>query len=313
MPTPTDSLLRYRPWKGTFRPPLFAAVAIARAGLRVLLRRKLFWAVYALAGLVFFFYFYMQYLIIWMRQQGQGKTAVVAGVPVKLGEFAKFLDRTNMGGTAHTFANFIWFEGHVAMIVLALAGAVLVGNDFHHGSLPFYLSKPIGRRHYVLGKVLGVGAFVNLLTTIPAIALWVQAGLLKGWQTYYLENFGLLLGILGYGAVLTVTLSLLLVATAVLVRRTVPLVMIWCGVFALVPRLTDFLAEVQRLGPVWKLADLWNDLYLVGLYLLGAERSVEATGAEQPAVWQAALVVAGVCGASWLYLRRRVRAVEVVG
>ena len=49
------------------------------------------------------------------------------------------------------------------MIVLALAGSVLVGNDFHHGSLPFYLSKPIGRRHYVLGKCLGVGAFVNLI------------------------------------------------------------------------------------------------------------------------------------------------------
>ena len=43
------------------------------------------------------------------------------------------------------------------MIVLALAGSVLVGNDFRFGSLPFYLSKPLGRWHYVLGKCLAVG------------------------------------------------------------------------------------------------------------------------------------------------------------
>ena len=51
------------------------------------------------------------------------------------------------------------------MIVLALAGAVLVGNDFRFGSLPFYLSKPLGRWHYVLGKCLAVAVFVNLMTT----------------------------------------------------------------------------------------------------------------------------------------------------
>jgi ABC-type transport system involved in multi-copper enzyme maturation permease subunit len=312
MPTPTDSLLRYRPWKGEFRPPLFGAFALARAGLTILIRRKLFWAVYALAGLVFFFYFYMQYLVIWVQQQAGDRTAVVAGVPVRLSEFTKFLDRVNMNGTAETFVNFIWFEGYVAMIVLALAGAVLVGNDFHHGSLPFYLSKPISRRHYVLGKVLGVGGFVNLLTTVPAVALWVQAGMLKGWETYYLDNFHLLLGILGYGAVLTLCLGLLLVASAVLVRRTVPLVMIWCGVFVLCRALADFLANNQSLGPAWRLIDLWNDLYLVGLWLLGVEPTEARSGFEQPPVWQAAAVVGAVCAASWVFLQTRIRAVEVV-
>jgi ABC-type transport system involved in multi-copper enzyme maturation permease subunit len=312
MPTPTDALLRYRPWTGELRPPAFASVAMARFALRLLLRRKLFWAVYSLAALVFFFYFYMQYLVVWVQQQAADKTAMVAGVPVRISEFTKFLDRFNLNGTAHTFANFIWFEGYVAMIVLALAGAVLVGNDFHHGSLPFYLSKPIGRRHYVLGKVLGVGAFVNLITTLPALVLFIQAGLLYDWRTYYLDNWRLLVGILGYGAVLTTTLGLLLVATAVMVRRTVPLVMIWVGVFVLGRALGGFLAEVQRLGPTWRLLDLWNDLYLIGLFLLGADIAPAKTGFDQPPVWQAAAVCAAVCGGSWLYLRRRVRAVEIV-
>jgi ABC-type transport system involved in multi-copper enzyme maturation permease subunit len=312
MPTPTDSLLRYRPWKGTFRPPLFAAGAMARSALTILLRRKLFWAVYALAAMVFLAYFYGQYFVLWIQQFAGNARLVLFGVPIPLSEFGKLAERLNMGGTAHTFANFVWYQGHVAMIVLALAGAVLVGNDFRHGSLPFYLSKPIGRRHYVLGKVLGIGAFVNLVITLPAVGLWVQAGLLKGWQTYFWENARLLLGLLGYGAVLTVTLSLLLVASAVLVRRTVPLVMIWCGLFVLCPVLGEFLTDVQNLDPTWRLIDLWNDLYLVGLWCLGTEPDVSRVG-EQPPVWQAAAAVGAVCAASWLFLRKRIRAVEIVG
>jgi ABC-type transport system involved in multi-copper enzyme maturation permease subunit len=305
-------LLRYRPWRGELRRPIFASIAMARYSLQILLRRKLFWALYGLALLVFFFYFYMQYLVVWVQQQTADKTAMVAGVPVRISEFTKFLDRLNLNGTAHTYGNFIWFEGYMAMIILALAGAVLVGNDFHHGSLPFYLSKPIGKRHYVLGKVLGIGAFVNLLTTVPALVLFFQAGLLYDWQTYYLDNLRLLIGILGYGAVLTITLGLLLVATAVLVRRTVPLIMVWTGIFVLCRSLGGFLAENQGLGVTWRLMDLWNNLYLLGLTMLGAEITEGQTGFEQPPVWQAAIVVLLVCGASWLVLLRRIQAVEIV-
>lgn len=317
MPARTDSLLRYRPWKGAFRPPLVGAIAIARTCLTILLRHKLFWAVYANAGLVFLAYFFCQVGAVWLPQRLAGrKTDIETGV-VKLNiEWDKFLprllDALQLNGTAHTFANFAWFQGHVTMIALALAGGVAVGNDFHHGSLAFYLSKPTGRREYAVGKVLGVGGLVHLLVTIPAVVLWVQAGLLQGWRAYYLDNWHLLVGILGYGLLLSVVLPLLLVATAVMVRRTVPLVLVWCGLFVLVPRLAGILATNTPAGPAWRLLDLWNNLYLIGLYFLGGERTEARTGFEQPPVWQAALVTIGVAAACWVYLRRRVRAVEVV-
>src|SRR5262249_50175983 len=129
-----------------------------------------------------------------------------------------------MNGTGETYRNFFWYQGHIVMVVLALAGSLLVGNDVHHGSLPFYLSKPLSSWHYLLGKCLAVSVFVNLMTTLPAVVLWVQYGLLDSWD-YFLDNADLLAGILGYGLVLTVSLSLLLVATASWLRRTVPMVM----------------------------------------------------------------------------------------
>ncbi len=311
MTNPTDPLLRYRPWKGELNPPVYASLAMARSSLRLLFRRKVFWALYALALMIFFFFFYAQYLVVWIQQQAASQTVSVGAVPVRLSELTKFLDKLNLNGSPHTFGNFIWFEGHIVMIVLAFAGAVLVGNDFHHGSLPFYLSKPIGRRHYVLGKLLGIGAFINLMTTIPALALFLQAGLLYEWKSYYVDNFPVLLGILAYGLLLTVVLSLLMVATSVWVRRTVPLIMIWSGVFILGRTVANFLVEVQNFSPLWRLVDLWNDLYLIGLWFLQADFGSNNLGSN-PEPWQAAIVVTVLCLACLLYLRKRIQAVEIV-
>lgn len=310
MPNPSDALLRYRPWRGTFRPPAFASLALARSGLRQMARRKLFWALYALAALVFFFFFYGQYMVVWIKLQTEDKTVTFAGLPVKAGEVTKFLDILALDGSGRTFANFIWFQGYISMIVLALAGAVLVGNDFQHGSLPFYLSKPMGRRHYVAGKVLAAAGVVNLLTTLPAVLLYVQAGLLYDWQTYYLDHWRELLGVLAYGGLLTACLSLLLVATAVWLRRTVPLVMVWSGVFVLARGLAAFLVDGRRLDPRWRLIDLWNDLYLCGKWLLSVP--IDPKAQPEPPVELAGLVVAGVCAACLLYLWRRIDAVEIV-
>ena len=172
MAAQTDTLLRYRPWRGQFRGPHWGSVAMARASVRLLMRRRLFWGLFALAALVFLFYFFAQYLAVWIPQMASSDTVRVGVIPIKVNDLTKLLERLNLNGTAHTFGNFFWFQGYVLIIVLALTGSVLVGNDFFHGSLPFYLSKPIGRWHYVLGKCLAIGFVVNLLTTFPALLLW---------------------------------------------------------------------------------------------------------------------------------------------
>lgn len=310
MPARTDRLLRYRPWRGQPRGPVFAALALARMSLRVLLRQRLTWGLFGLGLLVFSFFFYAQYLVVWVTNQLATETVRFAGIPVTVTNLTRFLERLNLNGTAHTFGNFIWFQGYALVILLALAGSVLVGNDFAYGSLPFYLSKPIGRHHYLLGKGLAVAALVTAFVTLPAVLLWLEAGLLFDWQTYYFDNFGLLLGIVGYGLVLTVTLSLLTVATAVRLRRTVPLTMVWMGLFVFLRMLGEQLTR-ELDTPAWRLLDLWNSLYLCGLWCLGVDPET-IRPRPQPAFWQAALTVAGVCLVCLLDLRRRLRAVEVV-
>src|SRR3954468_4430825 len=106
----TDTLLRYRPWRGTPRGPLFASLAMARVSVRLLVRRRLLWGLFALGLLVFFFFFYAQYLVVWITKQLATETVRFAGIPVSAQNLTRFLDRLALNGTAHTFGNFIWYQ-----------------------------------------------------------------------------------------------------------------------------------------------------------------------------------------------------------
>ena len=313
---PVLSLLRYRPWKGRFRTPFAASEAIARVSLGIMFRRRLFWALYALSIVIFLFFFYGQYLQVWLEQKLTDETIRVGGLfprNVRPDAILKALRTAlQLNGSAETYANFIWFEGYIAVVILALVGSVIVGNDFHHNSLPFYFSKPLARRHYVLGKCMAIAAFVNLMTTIPAVVLFFEYGFIESWQ-YWFDEIRLLGGILIYGSVLTVSLSLLLMATATMVRRTVPLVMVWTTMFVLARLIQRWLVDGLRMSERWRLIDLWNDMYLVGQWAMGtAHDQLRPRSQIQPAFAEAAVAVALVVVGCLVYLRRKLRNIDVM-
>src|SRR5437762_298759 len=179
------NLLHYRGWTGQFRGPGWAVLAIARIALSQVLRRKLFWVLYAFGLLFFFMFFFGQYLLAWVESQMDEEVVNVMVFRTNPAEFAR-LGRValQLNGSGEMYRNFFRFQGSMVIVILAMAGSILVGNDFQFGSLPFYLSKPLGRWHYLLGKFLAVGVFVNLMTTVPALLLFVQYGLLDSWQYF---------------------------------------------------------------------------------------------------------------------------------
>ena len=302
--THAPELLHYRPWTGTFRGPWASVWPIARVSLGMLFRRRLFWVLYALSLLIFLLFFFGQYLLAY---------AEVQATPVKgqfnprdlVGLLRGFLE---LDGSGKTYRIFMEYQGYMVMIVLALAGSILVGNDLRYGSLPFYLSKPLSRRHYLLGKAIAVAVFINLMTTVPAVLLFVQFGLLDSWAYFY-ESGHLFVGILGYGAVLTVCLTLLLLASAMWLRHTVPLIMMWTTLFLFCRLLARALVVGLRFDPRFRLIDLWNDMYLVGNWCL---RMPSLNRFDHPAVFEAALVLGGVILLCLSYLIMRIRAVEIV-
>jgi ABC-type transport system involved in multi-copper enzyme maturation permease subunit len=307
------SLLHYRPWRGRFHPAALSVWPIARTALWMIFRRRLFWVLYAFGLLIFLMFFFGQYLLAWAVSQLGEETVRIGIVRAEPQRLVDLLRRVlRLDGSAHTYRNFFWYQGYMVMIVLAFTGSVLVGNDFHFGSLPFYLAKPLGRWHYLMGKFLAVAVFVNLMTTLPALILFVQYGLIDPDAvrpfSYFLDSGWLLLGILGYGLLLTVCLSVLLVATATWLRRTVPMIMTWTTVFFFFRLLTITLVDGFHYDPRLRLIDLWNDTYLVGNFCLGNE----AIRTTQPPVYQAGLVLGALTLLCLTYLNQRIRAVEIV-
>jgi hypothetical protein len=118
-------------------------------------------------------------------------------------------------------------------------------------------------------------------------------------------------GVLGYSAVFAVVLSILLVATASWMRRTIPLIMVWISLFFFLRLVARLLVEGLKYDGRWRLLDLWNDMCLVGQWCLSIAHDA-ISPRPQPEFWEAALVLAGVCAVCLIYLSRRTRGVEVV-
>lgn len=306
-PQTSEALLTYRPWRGELRSSWLSIWPIARTSLGMLLRRKLFWILYALALFIFFMFFFGQYMLFWAESQTAQSSVRFLGRNTSPAMLIKtFREKLKLNGSGETYRNFFHYQGYMLMVILALGGSLLIGNDFRHSSLPFYLSKPISSTHYMLGKCLALGILINLTTTLPALLLFFQYGILST-ESYFPYHWELFLGIVGFGIVLTIVLSLLLMATAVRLRNTVPLIMTWTTLFFFCRRLARALVFRLDLPPEWRLIDLWNNLFLIGNRLMG----VETSSRYQPSLLYGILVLTTVSLVCLLYLSRRIRAVEI--
>ena len=284
----------YRDWSGRLRPAWWACWPIAWTGVRLVLRRKLFWLLLGLALFDFLFFF----ATIYLKAQVNVQNPAIAG----------FVDQvlSSVTGAGKTYREFMFAQGTVTMLVLAFAGELLVGGDYEQGGLTFYLSRAVGRRHYVLGKLLAIGLLVTMTTTGPALILFLEYGLLTNSLSYFQENWRIVLGILGYGAVMSVSLSLLLFALASWLHKNVPLVMSWACIFVLLPAVAEILRHTYNTRH-WRLLMFWRDLRLLGSWCFGA-----LSDKDDPLLAGAACVVLAVWIVCILAIIPRVRAVRVV-
>src|SRR5438270_3548163 len=100
-------LLHYRPWRGQFHGAMGAVWPIARVSLWMILRRKVFWGLYAIGLLMFFMFFFGQYLLAWAETQTAEETIRVGLVRAEPGKMIHLLrDILKLNGSAETYRNF---------------------------------------------------------------------------------------------------------------------------------------------------------------------------------------------------------------
>lgn len=313
------SLLGYRQWQGTLGSSLRSIWPISRVSLMLVFRQKLYWVLYVLALMTFFVFFFGIYLFSQIDTEamapprasspGQGAFRFLNEVKTTIQKDLK------LAGDVETYRNFYVLQGYYVMVVLALAGSLIIGNDYRFGSLAFYLSKPMGHWHYLLGKILTVVIFTALMTFVPALVLYLECSMLME-EGYFREHLGLLGGIALYGLAIALVLGVLVVTLASAVRRTAPLVMIWIALLAICPIMGNLFVDRLGYSANWRLIDLWNDLYVFGSWCLNIS-PIPPTGQRgfirrQPGLMPTVVVLGSLMFICLVYLHRKIRAVEVV-
>lgn len=288
----------YHGWQGELRSPWFATLAIVRVALLQVFRRKSYWLVIGLG----IFQFLLFWTIIYVLTQAR----LPAEAQRDLFDWFGFSPKPEAGEETG-YIKFMQQQSVVVMILLAFSGSLLVGADFRMKSLPFYLSRRVDRRHYIVGKLLAVSVIVSLLTTVPALLLFLEFGMFTPSVGYWAEHWDVIGSVLAYGLVLCIVLSIPLVTISAYLQRVAPIAITWSSLFVMLGRLGSYLREATG-SERWALIDPWLDIRLAGKLCFGTFLTTQ----EYHLAIEAALVLVAVCAICLVALTWRVRAVDIV-
>jgi ABC-type transport system involved in multi-copper enzyme maturation permease subunit len=108
--------------------------------------------------------------------------------------------------TAETFRQFLEQQDFFVFIITVYVGAGLIANDRRANALQIYLSKPLMRSEYILGKLAILFAFLTLVTFIPAMLLLFLKVAFDG-NFVFLKNNLFLVPAITIGSFLQVSLA----------------------------------------------------------------------------------------------------------
>jgi hypothetical protein len=288
----------YHGWQGQLRTPWSACAAIVRVALVQVFRNKAYWFLLGLGAL--------RFLAFWSIIYAVTQLALPEDVS------REFLRRFGFSANSDAaqdngYINFIQGQSVIVMILLAFCGSLLVGSDFRAKTLPFYLSRRIDKRHYIVGKLLAVSAIVSILTVLPALLLFLEYGMFSASGGYWIDNWRIGVSVLAFGAVICVVNSILLVTISAYLQRIVPITITWASLFLLLGRLGEYMARETQ-SEAWRLLDPWRDMRLVGRLCFG---SFARESDRELAGW-ALVILVSLCAVALAALVYRVRAVDVV-
>jgi ABC-2 type transport system permease protein len=202
-----------------------------------------------------------------------------------------------------------YLNQQIAMTVIlsVFGGAGLIANDLRTGAILVYLSRPLTRRDYVLGK-LGVLLALNLaVTLVPALALYGIGAAVAPAEYMRWERAWIGPAIVLHGLLIASVVSLLALAVSSLSHSARIAGLGFVLLFVGLEVVRGVLGAMTR-RPEAHILSLQNDLRIVGNRLFGITDPLASVPTFYPVLVLAVVVLGCVA-----ILRSRVRAVEIVG
>ena len=118
-----------------------------------------------------------------------------------------------------------FYEGTTFLICLIaiFVGAGLIANDKRSKASSLYLSRPMRRLDYVLGKLLVVPGLIALVSFVPGFVMWLTVGL---WQepgetmAWYRDNADFLMRVIAYAGIVTTAMTGIMLTVSSLAARS---------------------------------------------------------------------------------------------
>lgn len=193
----------------------------------------------------------------------------------------------------------------LAFLLAVVTGPRMLVSDLRDNALPLYLSRPLSRFDYVLGKALALATLGSLVTWVPALVLvGLQVSLAgTGW---FREHWTLPWGLFVASWVAIALFTMVCLAIASVVRRKAAAEASVVAFFIVLPVVGKIINETVRVdwGTYLILPEILMALWTP---LLGLEPE-----ASLPGVVSAVITLGLLLAGTVFVLERRVRAWEVV-
>lgn len=125
---------------------------------------------------------------------------------------ANFPQASMLAMKPETFRQFFDQQDIFVFFVTVYVGAGLIANDRRANALQIYLSKPLTRAEYVLGKLAILATFLLLVTWLPAILLLILQGLFAGSWAFVREHVYLIPAITLYSLLMVLVAAFAMLA-----------------------------------------------------------------------------------------------------
>ena len=206
---------------------------------------------------------------------------------------------------AKMFRGFFQRQEFFVFVMTIYAGAGLIANDRRANALQIYLSKPLMRAEYIVGKAAVLFAFIMLVTFLPAILLLFLQVMFSG-SFQFIKNHLFLFPAITVAAVLQALLaSFTMLALSSLSKSARYVGILYAGVIFFTGAIYGALYLITgstSVSWIWVSANLSQVLDVIFR---------QPPQFDTP--WQVSLIVIlGLIAVSVSILERRVRGVEIV-
>ncbi len=250
------------------------------------------------------------HIVTAMQHRGFRFILLVAWAPFVVRAVQIYVASTNLpvaefiATTPETFRDFL-AQQRLFVFLVTIGQAGLIADDRRTNALQLYLSKPLTRVEYILGKLVPPLAYVLAVTLVPALLLLLLQIVFAGSLSFLRANLFLLPAITLFSLIQALLSAFAILALSSLSKSRRFVSIMYAGVIFFTAAMYQALRAITN-SRQWAVISPGEMLDVIAnaIFRAKAESTVP--------VYVALIVVLVIIGLSIAILERRIRAVEVV-